>query len=379
MPYIPNVVGNSTLDAATLTAIGGDVGVGVTVVTDNVQTLYTYGATVLAETSLTNRWCSALVNKIVKSRLVETMYKNRLQPTFKGVLDIGDGVEEILVPPAGVIRQGADGSAEPKNPFTADMPTVLVKWHVTNAELLYSVRVNRKRLRQAFASFSALDAFAQYIVDSLYNAYEWDCQILTKFKAAQAALHRISTSNTIPVEDPQTGDGTAFLATCREYSELFRWMSDQYNDAGAPVHTVGDKLYIMMPAAVGAHVDVKDLAAAFNLNYADFIGRRMPIDSFSFTAAEKARIEIITGLGTGNFPFSAQDEADLATVLGIMFDIDLFQIYDMHEPELWENANGAEAEINYWLHCDKIVALSPFANYIVITASEEDENVLVTP
>lgn len=379
MPYIPNVVGNKELDAATLTAIGSDIGVGVTVVQDNVETLYTYGATVLAETSLTNRWLGALVNKIVRSRLVETMYKNRLQATFKGVLDIGDGVEEILVPPAGVMRQGADGSAEPRNPFAANMPDVFVKWHVTNAELLYSTRVNRKRLRQAFTSFSALDAFAQYIVDSLYNGYEWDCQLLTKFKACQAALYRIGASNTIAVGDPRTGDGTEFLATCREYAELFRWMSDKYNDAGQPVSTVGDKLYIMMTAAVGAHVDVKDLAAAFNLNYAEFIGRRMPIDSFSFTAGEKARIEIITGLGAGNFPFSAADEANLATVLGIMFDIDLFQIYDTHEPELWENANGAEAEINYWLHCDKIVALSPFANYIVITAAENDEGVLVTP
>ena len=378
MPYIPNVVGNNSLDAATLTAIGSDIGVGVTVVTDNVETLYTYGATVLAETSMTNRWLGALVNKIVKSRLVETMYKNRLQATFKGVLGIGDGVEEILVPPAGVMRQGADGG-EPRNPFAGNMADVYVKWHVTNAELLYSCRVNRKRLRQAFTSFSALDAFAQYIVDSLYNGYEWDCQILTKFKACQAALHRIGASQTIPVADPRTNDGTEFLATCREYAELFRWMSDQYNDAGAPVSTVGDKLYIMMPAGVGAHVDVKDLAAAFNLDYAQFIGRRMPVDQFAFSAAEKARFEIISGLGTGNFPFDATDEANLATVLGIMFDIDLFQIYDTHEPELWENANGAEAEINYWLHCDKIVALSPFANYIVIVAGEDDEEVLVTP
>lgn len=379
MPYIPNVVGNSALDAATLTAIGADVGVGVEVVTDNVQTLYTYGNAVLAETSLTNRWLSALVNKIVRSRLVDNMYKDRLSPAFKGVLDVGDGVEEILTAPAGVKRQGPGGSAEPANPFAADMPSVYVKWHVTNANMVYSVRVSRKRLRAAFASFGALDSFVQYLVDSLYNGYEWDCQILTKFKMAQAALARIGASKNIEVADPATGDGVEFLAGAREYAELFKWMSDQYNEAGVPVPMTGDRLYITMTAKAGAHVDVKDLAAAFNLTYAEFIGRRMPIDSFSFTAAEKARIEEITGLGAGNFPISAADEALLATVIGIIYDIDLLQVYDQHEPELWTNSNGAEAEENFWLHCDRIVSLSPFANCIVFTAKAEDEEVIVTP
>lgn len=379
MPYIPNVVGNSALDAATLTAIGADVGVGVEVVTDNVQTLYTYGNAVLAETSLTNRWLSALVNKIVRSRLVDNMYKDRLSPAFKGVLDVGDGVEEILTAPAGVKRQGPGGSAEPANPFAADMPSVYVKWHVTNANMVYSVRVSRKRLRAAFASFGALDSFVQYLVDSLYNGYEWDCQILTKFKMAQAALARIAASKNVEVADPATGDGVEFLAGAREYAELFKWMSDQYNEAGVPVPMTGDRLYITMTAKAGAHVDVKDLAAAFNLDYAQFIGRRLPVDSFSFTAAEKARIEEITGLGAGNFPIDSDDEALLATVIGIIYDIDLLQVYDQHEPELWTNSNGAEAEENFWLHCDRIVSLSPFANCIVFTAKAEDEEVIVTP
>lgn len=379
MPYIPNVVGNSSLDAATLTAIGADVGVGVEVVTDNVQTLYTYGNAVLAETSLTNRWLSALVNKIVRSRLVDNMYKDRLSPAFKGVLDVGDGVEEILTAPAGVKRQGPGGSAEPANPFAADMPSVYVKWHVTNANMVYSVRVSRKRLRAAFASFGALDSFVQYLVDSLYNGYEWDCQILTKFKMAQAALARINASKNIDVADPATGDGVEFLAEARKHAELFKWMSDQYNEAGVPVPMTGDRLYITMTAEAGAYVDVKDLAAAFNLTYAEFIGRRLPVDSFSFTAAEKARIEEITGLGAGNFPISAADETLLATVIGIMYDIDLLQVYDQHEPELWTNSNGAEAEENFWLHCDRIVSLSPFANCVVFTAKAEDEEVIVTP
>ena len=179
-------------------------------------------------------------------------------------------------------------------------------------------------------------------------------------------------------KDPVTGDGTAFLAATREHAELFKWMSASYNDAGVPLSTRDGRLYIIMTAAAEAHVDVKDLAAAFNLDYAQFIGRRMPIDSFTFTDAEKARILDITGLD--EWPFTEEQEESLESVLAILCDIDLFQVYDTHEPELWENPNGADASVNYWLHADKIVSLSPFANYQVYVAGAAGDAVAtVTP
>lgn len=377
MPYIPNVVGNADLSAETLTAIGSDIGLNVEVITDNVMTLYTYGNAVLAETSMMNRWCKTIVNKIVRTRLIDTMYKNRLNDAFKGVLDIGDGVEEIFTAPANVHFQGPGGSESPANPYDADMPKVYAAWHVTNAHMKYSVRISRKRLRQAFTSFSALDGFIQYLVDTVYNGYEWDCQILTKFKLAQVALARIGAGAVETVEDPRTGDGTGLLAGVRTYAEAFKWMSDKYNDAGVPTHTADGRIYTTMPISVGAHVDVKDLAAAFNLTYADFIGKKMPIDTFEFTTAEKNRIMEIAQLDS--WIFDETDVANLATVLAVIFDIDLLQIYDEHEPELWDNPNGAEAEINYWLHCDRIYSISPFANAVVFVAGGDTEEVIVTP
>ena len=379
MAYIPQVVGNFTLDAATLTAIGTDIGVGVTVVADSLETLHAYGNVVTTNTSMCNKWCDALVNKILKSKLIDTMYRSRLAPTFKGVLDIGEGVEEILVPPAVGNQENqsaAPGDAIP--PYVAPVPDVKTAFHVTNAEMVYGVKVKRIQLRRAFASFGALDAFVQRVVDSLYNAYEWDSQLLTKYKFAQMILARIAASNVQTVASPVTSDGTAFLAGCREYAELFKWMSDEYNDAGAATRTGDDKIYIAMPAKVAANVDVKDLAAAFNLNYADFIGRRLNFDSFGFTATEKARIMAISGLDS--WTFTEAQETSLASVLGVIFDIDLVQFYDTFEPELWSNENGAQAEINYWLHGAKVCAISPFANAVVFVAGEDEpEDLNVQP
>lgn len=84
--------------------------------------------------------------------------------------------------------------------------------------------------------------------------------------------------------------------------------------------------------------------------------------------------------GVDTWFFTEEQEEALQGVLGIICDIDLFQIYDAFEPELWENSNGADAEINYWLHADRIYGLSPFANYQVFTAGEDEDAVAtVTP
>lgn len=377
MAYIPQVVGNFTLSAETLTAIGEDIGVGVTVVADSLETLHAYGNVVTTNTSMCNKWCNALVNKILRTKLIDTMYKSRLAPTFKGVLDIGEGVEEVLVPPAAV-QQENQNPASPRNPYGAPVPDVKTAFHVTNAEMVYGVKVKRIQLRRAFASFASLEAFVQRIVDSLYNGYEWDSQLLTKYKMAQMILSRIAASKTVAVPSPVTSDGTGFLAGCREYAELFKWMSDEYNDAEAATRTTDGNEYIIMPAGVEAHVDVKDLAAAFNLEYAQFIGRRLPVDRFTFTTAEKARIMTIAGLDS--WTFTEQQETSLAGVLGVICDIDLFQFYDTFEPELWMNENGADAELNYFLHAAKVCGISPFANAVVFVAGADDaEGFDVTP
>lgn len=369
MAYIPKIQGNTELSAETLTAIGTDIGVGVTVVTDNVETLHAYGNVVCSTTSMMNAFCNALVNKIVKTRFVDLAYKSRLAIMNKGILEIGDGVEEIFVAPADVEAENKN-PASPSNPFAAKLPDVKTQWHVTNAEMKYSTRQKRIALRRAFTSFGAMDTFVQKIVNGLYNGYAWDSQLLIKYKLAQMILSRIAASKVIEVPSPVTSDGTAFLAGAREHAELFKWLSDEYNDAGVPTVTnEGDEI-IIMPAGVESHVDVKDLAAAFNLSYADFIGRRLPVDRFTFTAAEKARLMKIGGLDS--WTFTQDQETALAGVIGVLCDVNITQFYDTFEPELWSIENPAEAEICYWLHAAKVCGISPFANAVVFVAGEDE-------
>ena len=44
------------------------------------------------------------------------------------------------------------------------------------------------------------------------------------------------------------------------------------------------------------------------------------------------------------------------------------------------NENGADAELNYWLHAAKVCGISPFANAVVFVAgSDETEGLDVQP
>lgn len=369
MPYVPQVVGNSTLEATTLNAIGADIGVGVTVVADNIYTLQAYGNVVTTNTSMMNKWYDKLINLIIEPRIYAKMYQDRLNPFNKGVLDIGDGVEEIFVAPANVHQANQDKD-NPDGPFNADLPNIYTAWHVTNAEMKYSVRVKKTQLRRAFRSFSAMDAFVNNLTTSLYSGYEWDSQLLKKYKLAQMILSKIANDKDVSVASPLTSDGTAFLAGVREYAELFKWMSDSYNDAGVPGFTDEADRFVVMPAGVEANVDVKDLAAAFNLDYAQFIGRRLPVDRFTFTTAEKNRIMEIAGLDS--WSFTDEQETSLGTVLGVICDVNIGQFYDTYEPELWDQKNGGEAEFDFWLHASKICGISPFANAVVFTAGADE-------
>lgn len=377
MAYIPQVAGNTELSAETLTAIGSDIGVGVTVLQDSVETLHAYGDVILTNTALMNTWCSALMNKIVKPRLIAKVYKNRLAVTQKGVLSIGDGVEEIFTVPANVHKANND-TAHPTNPFNADLPDVKTAWHVTNAEMTYSTRKKKIKLRRAFISFEALEEFVNSIVQALYNRYEWNSQILVKYKLAQMILARIAADKVVEVPSPVTSDGTGFLAAAREYAGLFDWMSNEYNDAGVPTFTSEDDKYIIMPVGVEAHVDVKDLAAAFNLDYANFLGRRLPVDRFTFSSIEKADIMTIGGLA--EWPFTEEQETALSKVIGVLCDINIVQFYDTFEPELWSIENPGEAEICYWLHAAKVCGISPFADAVVfVEGADEPETMEVQP
>lgn len=371
MSYIPNFVKNSDLTADTLNAIGNDIGVGVTVVQNSLDTLHTYGNTVLGNTATMNMFVSALMNRIARAEYTSRAYRSPLAVLKRGVLDFGETIEEIYVNITKGVKENED-PLNPSNPFLANMPDVRAAYHVSNVLCKYSTKIRRKELRKAFLSFSAIDDFIAKIVEALYNAHNWDEYLCTKYKLAQAAIDRIKAGAgvSIGVIDDDEKEAKAYLKQARKFAKLLPAYKTAYNAAGVHTHTPTENFVCFMTAEKAANIDVEALAAAYNLSYADFIGRVITIDTFDFSDDDKARICSISGIDVSAFGLSDADIAALNAIGIIGADENLLQIYDTVEPYFSENYNGSDDEWNYYLHNDQVFSISPFSNIVVIGSGE---------
>lgn len=369
MAYIPEFVKNSSLSAEVLTAIGEDIGVGVTVIPNDLDTLHAYGQKVLGNTVLMNQFISTLMNRIARVEYTSYAFANSLARLKKGILEFGETVEEIFVDLVRGVKENED-YANPSNPFNANMPDVKTAFHVSNLRCKYSVKIKRKDLRKAFMNFSGVDELIARLVESLYNQHNWDEYLLTKYKLAQAALANIKAQkdDNIVTDETTTEEeyAKAILKSARKYANIFPAYKTEYNEAGVHTHTPMDKLTCFMSADARATVDVEALASAFNLPYTDFIGQVITLDNFTFNEDEIGRICAITGLATEAFPITHEDMTLLEGTAVVLADDDLLQIYDTVEPIFSENYNGSDDVWNYYLHIDQVFSISPFMNRLVI-------------
>ena len=118
------------------------------------------------------------------------------------------------------------------------------------------------------------------------------------------------------------------------------FMSDKYNYMGVTTHTPIGEQYIFMLTSLAATVDVEVLASAFNMDKADFIGRRVIVDDFGGLEKEG--------------------------VVALTVDREWFMVFDNYLA-MTEVYNGARLYWNYFLHHWQTLSYSPFKNAIAFT------------
>ena len=369
MAYIPQLVSNKALTADTLNAIGNDIGVGVTVVQDDLSTLHSFANVVLGNSVMQNSFLSALVNRIVKVIYSSRIFRNPLAVLKRGILEYGQTIEEIYVDMAKGVKRNEDKS-NPSYPYEVTIPDVKTTFHLSNLRCKYPVTIYNMDLRKAFLSFGAVDEMIARLVESLYTAHGFDEYLLTKFKIAMVALSRIKANAdfnlTLADEATEKEYATAILRTARKLAKLWPIPKTQYNEAGVWAHTPNENLVCFITADASAVVDVDALAGAFNMEKANFIGRIIDVDNFTFTDAEIARICQITDMTPEAFPITTDDMNLLEGCACIMADEQLLQIWDTYAPKFTEQYNASDDYWNFYLHVDQVFSASPFQNVGVI-------------
>lgn len=331
------------------------------------------GAIIMDYPALQNEFLSALVNRIGRVLITSKMYDNPWSFFKKGLLEYGESVEEIFVNIAKPFQ--FDPAVAENNVFKREIPDVKAAFHIMNYQKYYKATISNDQLRQAFLSWQGISDLIAKIVDAMYTGANYD-----EFQTMKYMLARhILDGHMYPVEIPavETANMKSIVSAIKGISNKYTFLSTDYNLAGVATFTNKSEQYMLINSNFDATMDVEVLASAFNMDKAEFSGRRVLVDSFG--SLDTARLgELFAGDST--YEEISEDELEaLDLIPAILVDRDWFMIFDNFY-NFTEQYNGEGLYWNYWYHVWKTFSVSPFANNALFIPGKPTVNTItVTP
>lgn len=328
------------------------------------------GRIVLNSTALTNEFYSALVNQFAFIFGSSKMFYNKWVDFKKGLIGLGELVEEFFVQIALPNNYNPDIAAtEIFKRVIADVQTAIYR---INVKTFYKTTINRPLLEMAFTTEGGMADLIGKVFTSMAAACEVDQMNAIKYLLARKILD--GKIKTVPIAEVSGTDTEANAkAAARQMKadfENFFFPRTDYNEAGV-MNWVNDKsdVSFMLSTSFGAAYDIEVLAATFNLDYANFMGRVKRIDSL--TNIDFTRLNAFFDLPTPLEEFTEAEKTVLDQVAAITFDNGLIQWYDRLY-EWHEEPNGQAMEWQNWLHYWALIASSPFANAVAYVQSSDN-------
>lgn len=304
------------------------------------------GDAILEHESTTNEFTSALVNRIAFSAVSNRKFKNPLAILKKGGKPFGTDIEEIFTNP---VKAGTFDGSSTSDMLNVKKPDVKTIFHKMNRQDKYAVSISTPQLQKAFTSGSEMEKFINSIIIAMYAGDEMDEYLLMRNLVAEGITQGMVKSFTLDY----TGDETTskdLVKLMKTISANLTFPSTEYNGynelnasgiAGKTITpcttwTPKENQVLLIRSDVDANTDVEVLAKAFNMDKADFLARKIVVDSFG--------------------------DAD---TLCFITDENAFQVYDdLYMVRSFDN--GSNLTTNYWLHHWQTMSLSLFANGVAI-------------
>lgn len=312
--------------------------------------------------ALANQFINALVNRIALVKVKSANFNNMYADLKKGYLEFGETVEEVFVNIAKAREFSVEKAAARE--FKRTLPDVRSAFHTMNWRVQYPITIQDEELRMAFTSMDGVQDLITKIVDSVYVANEYDEYLLFKYLMIKA----ITKGKMYPVAIDADNIKDA-AKKFRSYSNQLQFLSKKYNAVGVNTSTSKEDQHIFMDSAFNAEYDVDVLAAAFNMDKAEFTGKLRLIDDW--TTFDNERFESIMDGSDMVEPVTAAELAIMKNVKAVLVDQEWFQIYD-NNIKFTEDYVAAGMYWNYFLNVWKTVSSSPFSNAIVFVSEDAD-------
>lgn len=312
------------------------------------------GAIIMDNPMLQNEFLNALVNRIGRVILTSKLYDNPWAMFKKGLLEFGETVEEIFVDLAQPFQYNPE--AAETTVFQRVKPDVHAAFHVLNYQKFYKQTIQNNDLRLAFLSWNGVTELIAKIVDAMYSAANYDEFITMKYMLAKAILNGQVYPTTIPTVETDNMKG--IVSTVKGVSNSLEFMSDKYNIAGVRTYANKDDQFIILNAKFQAEMDVEVLAAAFNMDRAQFFGHLVMIDSFGTT--DNARLAELFANDPNYTEIPEASLQALDAIPAVLVSRDWFMVFDnLHQFGEIYNSDGLYW--NYTFHKWSTFSISPFA------------------
>ena len=323
-------------------------------VTPDSANLREVGAIIINNPALRNEFVNALVNRIALTVVTSKSYENPWKVFKKGMLDMGETVEEIFTDLIDAIQYDPEDAANTL--YKRYKPNVRVAFHTVTTKVIYPITVDYESLRTAFLSPAEMQKFIGDIISRMYTSAEQD-----EFQVMKYMIARSIVNGEFYAAVPVSSSAKDLVKDVKGISNKLTFMSKAYNVAGVNTLTLKDDQYVIINSQADADIDVDVLAAAFHMDKAEFMGHRILVDSFG--ALDIGRLNAILDT-TVDEEFSDDVLKALDEIPMVIVDKEWFQVYDALLT-VDEVHNGKGLSNNYFLHKWTVYSRSPFANGVM--------------
>ena len=332
----------------------------------NTESIRQIGGIMMNYQPLQNELLKALYNRIGRVIITSKMYYNPWAPFKKGLMELGETVEEVFVNIAKAHTFNPEKAET--NFMKREIPDVRSAFHTMNYQKFYKATISNDQLRQAFLSWQGITDLIAKIVDTMYTAHNLDEFQVTKYMLARNILNGLLYGHTVPAISKE--NASDIVTEVKAISNELVYDTPTYNAAGVYSFTEKNDQFIITTARFDAIMDVNVLAAAFNMDKVEFMGHRVQIDGFDRLDENRLNELFADDPSAGYVPLTADEKAALAAVPAIIVDRDYFMIFD-NLYKFTEDYNGEGLYWQYWYHAWKTFSTSPFANAVVFVPGEQ--------
>lgn len=243
-------------------------------ITDIMTTVMTYSVT-------KEEFTDTILNKIVKTKVMNKAYENSLKFFKKEPLPFGKTIEAVFVDLIKAKNFGENFGTEDSEAgslLSKEVPTVKVEYYSENFKHKYKLSITDEQLKSAFMSADGLSQMTQGLIRTATSSSEYDEYMMIKALIGASVTKELEITGLFALDE--YAQAKKVTKTVQALVNKFRFMSTQYNKQGVHTHCLPQDCVIITTPDQLANLNVELLATAFNVPYAEMPSRIVVIDSF---------------------------------------------------------------------------------------------------